>query len=219
MKAIAVGLAVFITAALILGLFLTTPQREAVTTATTTKQITITSVSTVVRFTTVDKPGYSLPQPLMEKVAEIVPDYEKIQGYHILLPSEPGTYSYSFAVFWPYGENHTHLIFFHCEQTRRFVLTPSSFVQVRFVAARNIPNIQASVFPRGEIVETVVTDGGETSSKRWDIVPTIPGYPSTPQVERGGNMVWIVSYRPVEKGEYGESLVARYYFLEVTVSR
>ncbi|MDW8063771.1 MAG: hypothetical protein RMI43_06340 [Candidatus Caldarchaeum sp.] len=208
-------------ATLLAGLFLATlfagQPREQITHATITRYQTITAFSTVTRYTTVDKPGYSLPSALLEKLSSVVPNYEREEAYHIIVPSAPGTYSYGFAVFWKYGENHTHLLVFHAPENARYVFDVASFIQTRFVAAKNIPNVQASVFPRAELTETVVTSDGHIMVKKWDIQPTMPGYPSTPQIERGGSMVWVVSYKPLENVEYGESLVARYYFLEITV--
>lgn len=191
--------------------------RGEITTFTHTATATLTVTST--KFTSVEKPGYGLPDLLLQKLSQIQPDYDTKEAYHVYVPDKPGTYSYGFAVFWKYGINHTHLIFFHVADNRRIVFGPSSFVQTRFVAAKNIPNIEASVIPRAYITETVITGGGETFSKSWQILPNIPGYPSTPQIERNvGDIVWIISYAPLEQRPYGESLVARYYFLEIIVS-
>lgn len=204
-------------AGLLLSTFIVFVPHGHTTTAFVTKSEVVTVYSTVFRYLTIDKPGYDLSKQLLEQLSRVVPGYEKIEAYHIIVPSTPGTHSYGFAVFWKQGINHTHLIFFHAPDNARYVLDVDSFIQTRFVAAKHIPTVEARIIPRAELTETVITEKGETYRKQWDILPTTPGYPSTPQVDRGGDMVWIISYRPLEEKDYGETLVARYYFLKITV--
>ncbi|MEM4494898.1 MAG: hypothetical protein QXE96_03770 [Candidatus Caldarchaeum sp.] len=217
MKTGAIIIIALLVSGLVLGtLLLAVPgTREIV--STTTRIITLTETSTITKFATVTRQGYGLPTPLLEKLSSMVPDYDRAQAYHIYVPGEPGVYSYGFAVFWRYGENHTHLIIFHALENKTIIIGLNSLIQTRFAAAKNIPNTPAAFIPRAEMTETVITDSGQTLTRRWEIIPTSPGYPSTPQVERAGDMVWVIQYRLLDEREYGESLVARYYFLEIIV--
>jgi len=208
---------VIIISGLVLGTLLLAMPRTFETTSTTSRLVTVTATYTSTSYATVTRQGYGMPTQLLEKLSSILPDYEKAQAYHVYVPSEPGRYSYSFAVFWRYEENHTHLIYFHAPLNKTFIIGLNSLIQTRFAAAKNIPNTPAAFIPRAEMTETVITDRGDTMTRRWDIVPTSPGYPSTPQVERAGDMAWVITYRLLDDREYGESLVARYYFLEIIV--
>ena len=202
---------------LVLGTLLLAMPRTLEATSTTTRLATTTATITSTRFATVTRQGYGMPTQLLEKLSSMLPNYDKAQAYHVYVPSEPGRYSYSFAVFWRYEENHTHLIYFHAPANKSFTLGLNSLIQTRFAAAKNIPNTPAAFIPRAEMTETVITERGESFTRRWDIVPTSPGYPSSPQVERAADMVWVITYRLLDDKEYGESLVARYYFLEIIV--
>ena len=57
------------------------------------------------------------------------------------------------------------------------------------------------------------------------LVETMPDYQNVetyhigqPQHASVGHQLWIIHYTPLELKNYGESLVARYYFLEVQVT-
>lgn len=182
-------------------------------TSTLTKTVTYTA--TMVK--TAGEGSGSVPPSILLKIAEKYPSYETFQSYHVWLPAKPATYTYSFAVFWRFGENHTHIIFFHPPAGGRIVFMLGSLIQTRFAAAKNIPNVPAPNLPVALMSETVFTEDGQDFVKTWEIGPQVQGYPSQPQVERGGHMAWVISYKPLEHRDYGESLVARYYFLEVKV--
>ncbi|MEM1945948.1 MAG: hypothetical protein QW614_01610 [Candidatus Caldarchaeum sp.] len=177
---------------------------------------TVTSTVTVAK-TVVEGSG-SIPSSIVLKIAETYPNFETMQTYHVWLPAKPGTYVYSFAVFWRYGENHSHIIYFHPPEGGKITFMLDSLIQTRFAAAKNIPNVPAPNPPVALLRETVFTEDGQVSVMSWDIGPHVQGYASRPQVERGGHIAWAVSYTPLEQKAYGESLVARYYFLQIRVT-
>jgi len=213
--AVMMGLGVFIFFAA------NTPQQSGQTIThytTIIKEITTTTTKTTLAVRTAG-PGYSsMPADMLLRLAEMVPDYEKLETYHVWVPDKPGVYLYRFGIFWRFGENHTHLVVFHPPEGRRFTFRPDSLIQVRFAAAKNIPNNPSSITPTALIEEKVLTEDGAVYEKTWEIKPPLQGIPSQPQRETGGHQVWVITYRPLELRSYGESLVARYYFLELQVT-
>jgi len=184
---------------------------------TVVREVTTTTTRTTLAIKTAG-PGYSsLPANMMLRLVNMVPDYQNVETYHIWVPDKPGVYLYKFAVFWKFGENHTHIVVFHPPENRRFIFRPDSLIQVRFAAAKNIPNTPSPITPTALIVENVLTEDETVYSKSWEINPPLQGIPSQPQQASGGHQLWIVQYTPLELKNYGESLVARYYFLEMQV--
>ncbi|MDW7978765.1 MAG: hypothetical protein RMH74_08180 [Candidatus Caldarchaeum sp.] len=203
-------------------IFLATPRGEnQVKTTTFATTSTFTATTTISLTTTIviteTRQGWDPSSALVEAVGKRYPNQESFETYHIRLPNNPGTYYYSFAVFWKYNQNHTHIIYFHLPENKQMAILPDSTIQIRFVSARYLPNIPAPWPPIAEVVETVFTGDGFVSSRAWVLNRQIPGYPSSPQVERSGPQAWVVSYRPLDSEPAGESLVARYYFLVIRV--
>ncbi|MEM1937073.1 MAG: hypothetical protein QXX49_02705 [Candidatus Caldarchaeum sp.] len=223
MKTAAVLVVVFLGLAAFSVLLVAGPRAESLTTATTT--LTRTVVSTVVATQTVTTmvsktaSGTEVMQSsaLLELLSSRYPNYESMETYRIKLPSKPGTYQFSFAVFWRYGQNHSHVIIIEPPEKAEMVFMLDSLIQTRFVSSRHLPNIPAPWPPTASLTETVLTEDGRVLSRTWNITRNVPGYPSTPQVERSGAQAWVVSYKPLQDEQSGDSLVARYYFLVVRV--
>ena len=184
---------------------------------TIVREVTTTTTKTTLAIKTAGPSYSSLPANMMLRLVNMVPDYQNVETYHIWVPDKPGVYLYKFAVFWKFGENHTHIVVFHPPENRRFIFRPDSLIQVRFAAAKNIPNTPSPITPTALIVENVLTEDETVYSKSWEINPPLQGIPSQPQQASGGHQLWIVQYTPLELKNYGESLVARYYFLEMQV--
>jgi hypothetical protein len=45
-------------------------------------------------------------------LVETMPDHSKRRDIPYRGPDKPGVYLYRFAVFWKFGENHTHIVVF-----------------------------------------------------------------------------------------------------------
>ncbi|GBC69068.1 hypothetical protein HRbin01_00759 [archaeon HR01] len=192
-----------------------------VATTTVTSYSTVTASTTAFYTTTValgetftvTKP--IIPEIVAERMEELAPGSTSQNIYHIRLPEKPGEYTYGFGVFWRFGEEHTHTIVFEAPQGRIFTILPSSYIQVRYASARNIPNTPAPIGPNATLTEMTFDGQGRMWTSSWEMRPNIYGIPSRPQLETGSIMVIVVRYTPLEMGEYGESLVARYYFFDI----
>ena len=194
-----------------------------VETMTTTIFNTTTMTATALHTTTIGLgETYTVTQPpippaLSGKMEEIIPGSTTAATYHIKLPSKPGVYKYSFAVFWKFKEEHVHTIVIEASEGTRFYMMPSSLIQVRLAAASNVPNTPAPFGPNATLTEIALGDDGVVRSESWEMRPNVYGIPSKPQIETGTVAVMVVKYIPGAMGETGESLVARYYFLEISV--
>ena len=186
--------------------------------------INTTTVTTTAHYTTtiglsetytVTKPP--IPSTLSGKMEEIIPGSSIAPTYHIRLPSKPGVYKYNFAVFWKFKEEHIHTIIIEASEGMRFYIMPNSLIQVRLAAASNVPNTPAPFGPNAILTEIAFGDDGRARRQSWEMRPNVYGIPSKPQIETGTVAVMMVRYVPGEMGETGESLVARYYFLEISV--
>lgn|GEM_PF-2291086 len=217
-------LAVLITVMMVMGLvgviaFAPSKTETITTTISTITTTTVTALQTTTialgETYTVTKP--IIPPALSNKMEEAIPGSTDAISYHIKLPSKTGLYKYSFAVFWKFKEEHIHTIVIEASEGTRFYMRPDSLIQVRLAAAGNVPNTPAPFGPNATLTEIALGDDGVIKSLNWEMRPNIYGIPSKPQIERGAMVVLVVKYTPGEMGETGESLVARYYFLEISV--
>ncbi|MEM3031636.1 MAG: hypothetical protein QW756_07490 [Nitrososphaerota archaeon] len=197
--------------------------RTETVTQTTFNTVTVTSATTLILTATVGlgethtivKP--MIPDQIASLMEELVPGSTSSAIYYVKLPAEPGVYKYSFAVFWRFGEENIHTIVLESPEGRRFSIMPGSLIQVRFASAKNIPNTPAPFGSNATLTEVAIDSEGVVRIKSWEMLPNIYGIPSQPQIEYGSLSVWVVKYVPKEMGDAGESLVARYYFLEIAV--
>jgi hypothetical protein len=116
-----------------------------------------TTTKTTLAIKTAGLDYLSLPAKMILLLVETMPDHSKRRDIPYRGPDKPGVYLYRFAVFWKFGENHTHIVVFDPPENRRFIFRPDSLIQVRFAAAKNIPNNPSPIIPTALIKENVLT--------------------------------------------------------------
>lgn len=85
-------------------------------------------------------------------------------------------------------------------QPREQALTGTTVKQITVTAFSTVTRYRTVEKPGFKLptalLSTIVPDY-ENEETYHIIVPTVPGYHSTAQVEKGGDMVWIISYKPL----------------------